>query len=57
MVNEFAASAYLSTRKMRLMRIAAQVVWIADLLPDEAAPKIAAMIEEGMSAMQKALGS
>jgi carbon monoxide dehydrogenase subunit G len=34
-----------------------QVVWVADLLPDEAAPKVAAMIEEGMSAMQKALGS
>jgi hypothetical protein len=34
-----------------------RVVWIADLLPDEAALQVAAMIEDGMSAMQKALGS
>jgi hypothetical protein len=30
-------------------------VWIADLLPDEAAPAIAAMIDQGMAAIQKTL--
>ena len=30
-------------------------VWIADLLPNEAAPAIAAMIEQGMRAIQDAL--
>ncbi|AKV02727.1 hypothetical protein AKJ09_09390 [Labilithrix luteola] len=29
-------------------------VWIADLLPSEAAPRIAAMIEQGLAAMKKA---
>lgn len=28
--------------------------WIADLLPDEAAPRIAAMIEQGLAAMKRA---
>jgi hypothetical protein len=31
-------------------------VWIADLLPDEAAPAVATMIEEGLLAMNKAFG-
>ena len=31
------------------------VVWIADLLPDEIAGTIAAMIEEGLGAMKKTL--
>jgi carbon monoxide dehydrogenase subunit G len=30
-------------------------VWIADLLPDEIAPAIAAMIEQGLGAIQKTL--
>jgi carbon monoxide dehydrogenase subunit G len=30
-------------------------VWIADLLPDEAAPAIAGMIEQGMAIIQKTL--
>ena len=30
-------------------------VWIADLLPDEVAPAIAAMIEQGLGAIQKTL--
>jgi hypothetical protein len=33
------------------------VVWIADLLPGDPAPKIATMIEEGISVMEKALGT
>jgi carbon monoxide dehydrogenase subunit G len=32
-----------------------RVVWIADLLPDELSPAIAAMIDEGMSAMKRTL--
>ena len=32
-------------------------VWIADLLPDEAAPRIAAMIEQGLVAIRKTLES
>ncbi|MEX2207649.1 MAG: SRPBCC family protein [Myxococcota bacterium] len=32
-------------------------VWIADLLPDEAAPAIAAMIEQGLGVIQKTLAS
>ena len=32
-----------------------RVVWIADFLPDEAAPRIAAMMDEGIAAMQGAL--
>jgi carbon monoxide dehydrogenase subunit G len=32
-----------------------RAVWIADLLPNEAAPAIAAMIEQGMAAMKKKL--
>jgi len=32
-----------------------RVVWIADLLPNELAPTIAAMIDQGMAAMQAAL--
>jgi len=31
------------------------VVWIADLLPDEAAPGIAAMMEQGMAVMKQTL--
>jgi hypothetical protein len=31
-------------------------VWIADLLPDEAAPAITAMIEQGIGVIQKTLG-
>ena len=30
-----------------------RVVWIADLLPDEMAPAIAAMIEQGLAAMKR----
>jgi hypothetical protein len=33
----------------------ARAVWIADLLPNEAAPGIGAMIEHGMGAMKKTL--
>jgi carbon monoxide dehydrogenase subunit G len=33
----------------------ARVVWIADLLPDEMRTPIAAMIDQGMAAMQKSL--
>jgi carbon monoxide dehydrogenase subunit G len=32
-----------------------KAVWIADLLPGEVAPAIAAMIEQGMGAMKKTL--
>ena len=32
-----------------------KAVWIADLLPNEAAPAIGAMIEQGMGAMKKRL--
>lgn len=32
-------------------------VWIADLLPDEAAPAIAAMIEQGLGVIQQTLAS
>ena len=32
-----------------------RVVWIADLLPNELAPAIAAMIDQGMAAMKKTL--
>ena len=32
-----------------------KAVWIADLLPNEAAPAIGAMIDQGMGAMKKAL--
>jgi len=32
-----------------------RVVWIADLLPNELAPSIAAMIEQGLAAMKKTL--
>jgi hypothetical protein len=31
-------------------------VWIADVLPHEAAPKIAAMIEQGLAAMKQTFG-
>jgi carbon monoxide dehydrogenase subunit G len=33
----------------------ARAVWIADLLPNEVAPAIGAMIEQGMSAMKQTL--
>jgi hypothetical protein len=32
-----------------------RVVWIADLLPDEVAPIIAGMIDQGMAVMKKTL--
>ena len=32
-----------------------RVVWIADLLPDEAAPRIAGLIEQGLTTMQATL--
>lgn len=32
-----------------------KAVWIADLLPNEAAPAIGAMIDQGMAAMKKTL--
>ena len=32
-----------------------RVVWIADLLPNEAAPAVAGMIEQGLSAMKQTL--
>jgi hypothetical protein len=32
-----------------------EVVWIADLLPNELAPAIAAMIEQGLAAMKRTL--
>ena len=31
-------------------------VWIADLLPHEAAPRVTAMIEQGMAAMKRTFG-
>jgi carbon monoxide dehydrogenase subunit G len=34
-----------------------RVVWIADLMPNEAAPPIAAMIQQGLEAMKKTLES
>ena len=34
-----------------------RVVWIADLLPHEAAPRIASMIEQGLSAMARHLAA
>jgi carbon monoxide dehydrogenase subunit G len=34
-----------------------EVIWIADLLPNELAPAIAAMIEQGLAAMKRALES
>ena len=34
---------------------ACRVVWIADFLPDEHAPAIAAMIDQGLAAMKKTL--
>lgn len=36
---------------------ACRVVWIADLLPHAAAPAIAAMMDQGVAAMRKALAS
>jgi hypothetical protein len=33
----------------------ARLVWIADLLPNEMAPAIAGMIEQGMAAMKRTL--
>jgi hypothetical protein len=33
----------------------ARAVWIADLLPNEVAPAIGAMIEQGMGAMKQTL--
>jgi polyketide cyclase/dehydrase/lipid transport protein len=32
-----------------------EAVWVADFLPDEAAPRIAAAMDAGISAMQRAL--
>jgi len=34
-----------------------EVVWVADLLPNELAPAIAAMIDEGVAAMRRTLES
>ena len=34
---------------------ACRIVWIADFLPDEHAPQIAAMIEHGLAAMKRTL--
>jgi len=34
----------------------ARAVWICDLLPSELAPRIAAMIEQGLAAVQHAFG-
>ena len=34
---------------------ACRIVWIADFLPDEHAPAIAGMIEQGLQAMQRTL--
>ncbi len=33
-----------------------RVVWIADLLPHEAAPDIAGLMEQGLAVMKKTLG-
>jgi len=38
-------------------RGATRGVWIADLLPDEMAPVVAAMMEQGLAAMKAAFGS
>ncbi len=32
-----------------------RIVWIADFLPDDSAPRIAGMIEQGLAAMQRTL--
>jgi hypothetical protein len=34
-----------------------RVVWIADLLPHEMKPAIAAMVSEGLAAMQRAFAA
>jgi hypothetical protein len=34
---------------------ACRIVWIADFLPDEHAPQVAAMIDRGLAAMKKTL--
>jgi hypothetical protein len=34
---------------------ACRIVWIADFLPDEHAPQVAAMIEQGLAAMKTTL--
>ena len=36
---------------------ACRIVWIADFLPDEHAPAIAGMIEQGLQAMRRTLAS
>jgi carbon monoxide dehydrogenase subunit G len=36
---------------------ATRFVWIADLLPNEVAPQIAAMIEQGLEAIRRTLES
>jgi hypothetical protein len=36
---------------------ACRIVWIADFLPDEHAPAIAGMIEQGLQAMQRTLAA
>ena len=36
-------------------RVASRVVWIADLLPNELAPAIATMIDQGLVAMKRTL--
>jgi hypothetical protein len=33
------------------------LVWLADLLPDDVAPRVAAMMDQGAKAMQAALGA
>ena len=35
----------------------ARVVWVADLLPDEMAPAIGAMMDQGVAAMRKTLAA
>jgi hypothetical protein len=36
---------------------ACRIVWIADFLPDEHAPAIAAMVEQGLQAMRRTLAA
>jgi carbon monoxide dehydrogenase subunit G len=38
-------------------RSGSRVVWAVDLLPDDAAPRVEGMMDQGMAAMQSVLGS
>jgi hypothetical protein len=44
-----------SAQALRDTSGATHIVWIADLLPDEAAPSVAAMMDQGMAVMKATL--